>query len=278
MTYILEKLDQIPLELTLEKTETPNITRFSFLSLHQNKVYGHMYESHVSSKKTWIILYHGLGAHTLTPGYLAFVKWWTDQGYDVIGMDVRHQGGLTKGIPSIDQRGLYVSGVAQFETYYYTTIYADAYRLVTVAKTLKPDHHVYATGGSQGGALAFFAATMHQEVELLMIEMPSNVCIPILVNTSEGGFKAFKTHHVDLPDWLLSDIDLLAYAKKLHIPILMASGTNDTICPYSTAIKLYDMLDTKKKIITYEGFGHGGYDDLFFQEKLQFIFEHQKKG
>lgn len=275
---ILKNATKISLDLHIEKTQNALASRFSFRSLNNDIIYGHFFETKEISKNTWIILYHGLGAHTQTAGYLEFVSWWNNQGYDVIGMDIRQQGGLTKGLPLIDQRGLYLSGLESLNTYYYTCVYVDAYRLVDVALTLKPNHRIYVAGGSQGGALALVASSLHPSIQLAMVEMPSNTDIQTLIHESTGGFRAFSTYEVKIPNWIMDDIDVMSYAKHIKVPVLLSSGTEDSICPHKTAVSLYNALNCTKKLIVYPGYGHGGYDALFFKEKLSFIQEIEKNA
>lgn len=277
MKQLLTKMNDIPIDLLYEKQEEKTGILFSYLSLHHDRVYGRFFESKEKSKNAWIVLYHGLGAHTLTKGYLEFVKWWTDEGFDVIGIDMRHQGGLTKGNPEPDQRGLYLSGLSDFEHYYYTAVYLDSYRLIDVALQIKSHPMVIANGGSQGGALALFVGAMHPKTSLILADMPSNTDIKTLIHGSTGGFKAFLDHEVTPPYWLLSEIDLLNYAPKIKVPVLLTSGTLDQICPLSTAEKLFLSLDGDKTFMHYDAYGHGGYDEIHFPEKLKTIRYYQKK-
>jgi cephalosporin-C deacetylase len=278
MKSLIDLIKTQPFEIKHEQLNNPRITRFSYPSHHGDLVYGHLFETDKKQHPACILLYHGLGAHTMSGGYLTFVKWWNDQGYDVIGMDVRNQGGLTKGKPSVDPRGLYLSGIDSFEDYYYTSIYVDAYLLVDVATQLKNYEHIYATGGSQGGALALFVAAMHPRIDLVMAEMPSNTDIHTLIQASEGGFKAFKTEHIQEPKWLFTEIDLMSYAKLIKKPVLLSTGSIDPICPPQTAKSFYEKLSFPKRFLIYEGCGHGGYDELLFKEKCQFILNYQKKA
>jgi len=278
MKSLIDTIKDQPLEIKQESMNDPRIVRFSYRSLHDDRIYGHLFKTEKEQHHACILLYHGLGAHTLTSGYLTFVKWWNDQGYDVIGMDVRHQGGISKGIPKVDQRGLYLSGIESFETYYYTSIYVDAYLLVDVLEKMKNYDHIYATGGSQGGALALFVSAMHPKIDLVMAEMPSNTEIKTLIHASEGGFKAFKTQSIHEPEWLYTEIDLMSYAHLIKKPMLLSTGSIDLICPPQTAKSFYERVSSPKQFLIYEGYGHGGYDELLFKEKLQFINNYQKKA
>lgn len=276
MKTLINTLSQKPLNLTFETDNHKQGILFSYLSYHDDRIYGRYFEATSNIKDAWIILYHGLGAHTLTEGYLEFVTWWNNQGYDVIGMDVRHQGGLTKGLPAVDSRGLYLSGMNSFENYYYTAVYMDAYRLVDVAYQIKKQT-IIVNGGSQGGTLSLFVGASHPKIHLVLADMPSNINLLTLINQSTGGFKAFLDHNITPPKWLFDEIDLMSYVKNIKKPVLLASGTDDTVCPMSTIEKFYLSLTCEKSFIRYDHYTHGGYDTLHFPEKLKFIHQFQKK-
>lgn len=269
---MLQELNLLPLDFKHTSQESLFGQGFSFLSLKQQIIYGTYWKSAQPTKKTWLVLYHGLGAHTQTEGYISFVKDWLLQGYDVIGIDVRGQGGRTKMHLPVDPKGLYVTGYPNVDDYYYSLIYMDSYRLIDICKKLEPDHRIIVNGGSQGGALALFVGAMHPNVDLILADMPSNTDISVLIHESTGGFKAFQ-HLSSVEPWLMSEIDLLSYAPMIKKPVLLASGTLDTVCPTKTCETLYQELKSKKALYLYPGFGHGGYDALHFKNKLKFIEE-----
>jgi len=278
MQNLILELNQKPLDFKIESLDTANGVLFSYLSHHDDLVYGRYWNAESGTKNKWIILYHGLGAHTGTPGYLEFVFWWTKKGYDVIGMDARNQGGLTKGHPATNPKGLYLSGLSSFNQYYYTSVYSDAYRLIDVAHLIKPHSEIIVNGGSQGGALALFVGAVHPLVDLILADMPSNVDIKKLIHTSEGGFKAFLSNNVIPPKWLFEEIDILSYAHVIKKPVLIASGDKDLVCPIETAKALMNELSGEKSFILYENYGHGGYDLMHFPKKIEFISKYEKKG
>jgi cephalosporin-C deacetylase len=273
MIALIDHIKQKPLNLSIESNIHRDGTMFSYLSYHNDRIYGRYFEATLNIKNKWIILYHGLGAHTNTEGYLTFVSWWNAQGYDVIGMDVRHQGGLTKGFPEPNPKGLYLSGIENFENYYYTAIYIDAYRLVDVAYQIK-QQAIIANGGSQGGTLSLFVGATHPKINLILADMPSNIDIKTLINHSTGGYKAFLDFKIIPPNWLFEEIDLMSYVKEIKKPVLMASGSDDTVCPISTAEHFFESLDCKKSFMRYDHYGHGGYDIQHFLEKIKFIKTH----
>ena len=278
MQNLILKLNQKPLDFKIESHDSTNGVLFSYRSHHNDLILGRYWNAEFNIKNVWIILYHGLGAHTGTAGYLEFVSWWTKKGYDVIGMDVRNQGGLTKGHPAPNPKGLYLSGLSSFNQYYYTSVYADAYRLIDVAHLIKPHSEIIVNGGSQGGALALFAGAIHPLVDLILADMPSNIDIKKLIEASEGGFTAFLSNHIIPPKWLFEEIDLLSYANDIKKPTLIASGDKDLVCPTETAKTLFNELNVEKSFILYETYGHGGYDVMHFPKKIEFINKHEKKG
>lgn len=274
---LLHQLSLIPINYKLTDPQPLSGQGFCFQSMMQQTIYGTYWKTSEPSKQTWLVLFHGLGAHTSTEGYLHFVNQWLHQGYDVIGIDVRGQGGRTQNHCHTDSKGLYLTGYPNFFEYYYSLIYMDSYRLIDVCHIIEPHHKIIANGGSQGGALALFVGAMHQDVQLILADMPSNTDIIYLISHSTGGFQAFKSFS-HLEPWLVEDIDLLSYASLIQKPVLLASGSLDTVCPLKTSESLYQKLSTKKSMIVYHGFGHGGYDDLHFPKKLKFIEQHNNKG
>lgn len=250
---------------------------FRFMSTYDTWVYGKFLTPEHASSSEVIVLFHGLGAHMETEGYLEIAQSWINLGYNVIGMDVRHQGGKTLGFPKRDPEGLYLSGIDHLDTYYYYQVYLDAYRLIDVAKLLMPDAHLYATGGSQGGALAIFVGMYHPNVEIIMADMPSCIDIPYLIHNTESGFKTFKNYiaksnpNSEMIKHLLSEIDLGIICKDIKKPILLSSGDQDNICPLKTTESFFNSIQCDKDLIVYPGYGHGGYDHLHFKKKRQWI-------
>lgn len=269
---LIEKLNNLPVNIKFE-----NSSEFTFDSFNDTVVHGKIFKADQYKTNRLILFYHGLGAHTQTQGYKDLAQMWVEAGYDVIGIDLRHQGGKTKGNPQLSTYGLYVSGIDHFENYYYTNLYLDAFRLVEVAKILFPNHLLIANGGSQGGALSLFVASLHKDVKICLADMPSNCDIPFLIEHSKSAFSAFElyfkehkkneSHAIDI----LKEIDLLNHVENIKIPTLLASGTKDEVCPTQTTQLVMGKLQCKKDIFIYEGYGHGGYDAIHFPIKLKWI-------
>lgn len=272
---LIEKLNSITINLDIQ-----NENEFTFSGFNQTTVYGKIFKTEKKKLNRLILFYHGLGANTDTLGFKELAQMWTDNGYDVIGFDARNQGGKTKGYPELSLYGLYVSGIDDFEKYYYTNLYLDAYRLVEVAKIIFPNHLLIANGGSQGGALSLFAASHHPDIKICLADMPSNSDIPFLIKYTKSAFSAFSTFFMDHPESkdasmeILKKIDLLNHVKEITAPTLLASGTQDPVCPSRTAQSIFDRLNCKKEILFYEGYGHGGYDKLHFPKKIKWIEDH----
>jgi cephalosporin-C deacetylase len=249
---------------------------FTYQSTFKTTIHGRIFPAD-HKNHICVIMYHGLGAHTKTQGYIDLAHMWNEKGYDVIGIDMRNQGGKTIGLPKISSYGLYASGYQSLEDYYYTQLYIDSYLLVEVAKSIFPNHQFIANGGSQGGAIALCVASMHKDITCCLADMPSNTDIPFLIHESQSAFKVFKSLFDDYPEdkqktlSILSHIDTLSFAPHIHQPTLLSSGSDDTICPTVTTYKIFDALTCKKDLILYPGYGHGGFDHLHFAKKLDFI-------
>jgi cephalosporin-C deacetylase len=257
--------------------EFENDTHFSFISTLNCKIYCRFF-SQENLEAPVIVLFHGVGAHTNTVGYREIKDFWYSNGFNVVGMDVRNQGGMTIGEPTVSNHGLYASGIFNNFNYFHH-IYFDAVALVNVVKRLYPHSPIIAVGGSQGGTLAIISSILNSNVSLVLADMPNCIDIKALIQNSKGGFQIFKSsfftvhpqyHHVIES---LSQIDLMHYVDQMKKPILLSSGNLDEICPLDNLMMFYEKLTCKKNIEVYENFGHGGYDQLHNNKKLSFISE-----
>ncbi len=257
--------------------EYENDTYFSFISTLNCKIHCRFF-SQEKLEAPVIVLFHGVGAHTSTAGYREIKDFWYSNGFHVVGMDVRNQGGMTHGAPTVSEHGLYASGIFNNFSYFHH-IYFDAVALVKIVKGLYPRSPIITVGGSQGGTLAIISSIFNSHVSLVLADMPNCIDVKALIQNSKGGFKIFKSsffithpqYHLVIESLL--QIDLMNYVDHMNKPILLSSGNLDEICPLNNFMAFYEKLTCKKSIEIYEHFGHGGYDQLHNNKKLSFIYE-----
>lgn len=268
-------------ELTMiERSQDYTQYEISYQSLDQARIYGKLWTPNHPNNKC-IVLFHGLGAHTSTEGYLAIALRYVAHGFHVVGFDVRLQGGKT--IDPTKYRyleyGLYAGNIDSLFDYYYIKVYQDALMLMHVIDQIDflKDTIKIATGGSQGGALALFVSSIRSNIDACVVDIPSCCNIPYLMNHSDGGFKQVNQLLMDVLELTtpvmnqLSYIDLMNLTSYIKCRVLASVGGLDTICPPESFESTYQQIKTYKQRITYPEYGHGGFDLIHFPKKLAFI-------
>ena len=71
--------------------------------------------------------------------------------------------------------------------------------------------------------------------------------------------------------------DVINMADKIKCPVYSSVGSIDDICPASFYIEAYDKITSLKEVVWYEGYGHGGFEEIHFPKKLQYVLDYLKK-
>lgn len=211
-----------------------------------------------------VVIYHGYSGSKPDPSNLLI---WTSQGYAVLAVDVRGQGGDSDdgGVyPGGHRPGFMTMGIGNPHTYYYRGVYVDSVRaLETLAAQPAVDkNRIGVTGGSQGGGLSLATSALCTfiaggvRVKAVVAEIPF-LChferAVTLVDTypykeiadycriREGGAieKAMHT---------LSYFDCMNLSERIEAATLVTVGIMDMICPPSTVFAAYNRLKGTKDI------------------------------
>lgn len=165
---------------------------------------------------------------------------WRELGFAVLAVDYRGFGKSTQVAPS--------------EAYAYEDAEASWAHLATLA----PGRKRYIVGHSLGGAIAAELARRHPEASGLVMEA-TFTSVKDMIDQSPWGF---------LPVGLIltQRFDTLAKVQALHMPVLVAHGTRDTIVPYQMGERLYEAAPGPKRFIRVEGAGHHNLSGAGFME------------
>lgn len=219
-----------------------------------------------------ILLFHGYSGNSGDwQDKLAFVS----QGYSVVAMDCRGQGGLSEdpgGVRGNTHRGQIIRGLDDVpDRLLFRQIFLDAAQLARIVMRLPevdPDR-VGATGGSQGGGLTLACAALEPRIRKIAPVFPF-LCDYLRVwemDLAAGAYEELKTYF-RLFDPLherhnevftrLGYIDVQHLAGRIRAETLMAVGLMDTICPPSTQFAAYNRITAPKRLLIYPDFGHEG--------------------
>jgi cephalosporin-C deacetylase len=150
------------------------------------------------------------------------------------------------------------------ENYYYRGAFMDLVRAVDfVASRPEVDtDHIFAEGGSQGGAFTMVAAALDSRISAaaptipFLSDYPDYFSIvhwptePVLRRASELGIpdeELYKT---------LSYFDVKNFAGKIKCPVVMGFGLQDGVCPPHTNFAGYNLITSPKEYRCYAQAGH----------------------
>ncbi|HHU23712.1 MAG: acetylxylan esterase [Bacilli bacterium] len=255
---------------------------FYFTGVANTKVYGCLFLNKTKdAKKELIVLYHGLGAVIATEGYQQIAKYWLDEGYSVLGMDSRLQGGKTIDPNHYQYReyGLTAFNILDPDNYYSKRLFQDALQLLEITESLPEikSWPIYVTGGSKGGELSLFSASLSKKVSLCLCDIPSGCYLEGRIKGAHGSYRELNKFIADHPEReeqvlkTVSYFDLANFASQIACPVLASVGSEDLICPPDFFYQAYRQIPSPKVFIEYAGYGHGGYDSIHMAKKFVFI-------
>ncbi|WP_219835871.1 alpha/beta fold hydrolase [Paenibacillus sp. R14(2021)] len=214
-------------------------------------------------------------------GYTANAGDWADKlslvslGYSVFAMDCRGQGGYSEDAGSVKgntHNGHIIRGLDDHpDQLLFRHIFLDCAQLAGIAlnSTEVDPAHVYAMGGSQGGALTIACAALEPRVSKLAPVFPflsdyRRVWEMDLDRDAYAELRTFFRHFDPQHEreeeifTKLGYIDIQFLANRIEGEVLMGVGLMDTICPPSTQFAAYNKITAAKRLEIYPDFGHEG--------------------
>jgi cephalosporin-C deacetylase len=214
-------------------------------------------------------------------GYHSDAGDWTDkvamaaEGFWVVALDVRGQGGLSEDVgltTKTSLKGHIIRGVESGpKELFYRSVFLDIYQLtrLVLAEPQVDSSKLYAYGASQGGALALICAAVAPEIK------ESFVCYPFLSDYREAyRLDVENSAYEELAYWFrfkdplhqreeaffetLDYIDLQYFAPWIKGKVHWAIGLADTVCPPKTQFAVYNQLSSAadKEMLIYPEYGH----------------------
>ncbi|MET1006562.1 MAG: acetylxylan esterase [Propionibacteriaceae bacterium] len=207
-----------------------------------------------------VVHYHGYSGGR---GFPHSYTQWAQAGWAHFVMDTRGQGwsvggasGTVDASPDAGIRhtpGFMTAGIASPETYYYRRVYADAVRLLEVAKAsdfVNADR-IAVTGGSQGGGITIAAAGLAALSDISLVGAAPDV--PFLCDFPRALALTDSHPYAEITQFLAGWRDqvepayrTLGYFDGVHLgrlataPALFSVGLMDPVCPPSTVFAAFN--------------------------------------
>ncbi len=203
------------------------------------------------------------------PGYgqsLGPQRFYADNGFAALAVSVRaHTGSDAEYRPGFP--GLMLAGIENPTGYAYQGIYADAWRAMDIALALPniDRERIYVRGTSQGGGLTLLIAATRPEVKAAAPNVPFLCAIRDALTLTNsypyGEVNDYLRLYPDRRDAVmhtLDTIDILNFAPRITVPILLSIGLKDDVCPPETGFALVNALTTSVEVETYANAAHEG--------------------
>ena len=229
-----------------------------------------------------VLMFHGYSGSSGNWGdKLGYVA----QGFTVVALDCRGQGGLSEdvgGVKGGTLQGHIIRGLdGRPEDLLYRAIFLDTAQLARIVMALpgvNPDR-VGAMGASQGGALTIACAALEPRIRRAAPVYPflSDYQRVWEMDLDVDAYRELREYfrHFDPTHarqgaifTTLGYIDIQHLARRVQAEVLLAVGLRDTICPPSTQFAAYNKLTCPKSLALYPDFGHEdlpGLADQVFQ-------------
>lgn len=229
-----------------------------------------------------VLLFHGYsgnaGDWSDKLGYIAL-------GYSVFAMDCRGQGGLSEdvgGTKGNTLNGHIIRGLDDKpENLLFRHIFLDTAELAGIVMDMSDidKQKVYATGGSQGGALTLACAALEPRISKLATVYPFLSDYKRVWNMDlakdaylelKQYFRSFDPMHEREEEIFttLGYIDIQNLVSRIKADVLFATGLMDSVCPPSTQFAAYNKINASKELLIYPDFGHenlSGLNDKIYQ-------------
>ena len=264
------------------------IISFYYDSVNDTKIYAKLYLRWEPSRPV-VAYYHGHMSYIDDPNNDWHCMNLVAAGFNVVMIDMRFQNG--KVVDNNNYRyKQYPSAcynIDDLENCYNKRLDQDALKILDIIKdpTIFKDINgtplanmpLLVAGPSQGGGLSLMVSAMSDlDIVCSLSDVPSDCGIKDRIINREGKYGVisdFLVDHPELREVVMANqdyFDVINMADKINIPIIASIGTLDDCCPPKYFYQAYKKIKGEKKLDIYEGYGHGGFEEIHLPKKIEF--------
>lgn len=191
-----------------------------------------------------------------------------EKGFIVLEVGVH---GIPVNQPAEVYAGLYNGALKRYHSfnmedrdrYYYKRIFTGCVRGIDFIEQLPEYNGCLATfGGSQGGGLSIIIAGLDKRVKGLVSYYPAMSDMAGYTAGRAGGWPhTLKDKKYHTPQILntLAYFDVSSFAREVNVPGFYTFGYNDMVCPPTTTMSVYNVIDAPKELRIAETTAHYAY-------------------
>lgn len=217
---------------------------------------------------------------------------WAAEGFVVMAMDCRGQGGKSENIESSTVgtalKGLIIRGIEEGpEALYFKRVFLDTVIASRILMSLGEvdEERIFVQGASQGGALALVCAALEPRIKRVFTTHPylsdyrRAFELDIKNSAYEELFYWFRfrdpLHEKEETFFqTLEYIDVQHFAPRIKAEVIMATGLDDEICFPSTQFAVFNKITSPKDVILLPEYGHEYYPKV--ADKVRGFFIHNE--
>jgi Acetyl xylan esterase (AXE1). len=225
----------------------------------------------IEGKIPAVVMFHGYWSNSGEwSGKLPYIA----EGFCVLAMDVRGQGGLSvdNGVyKGNTQSGHIIRGLESDspDDLFYRDVYLDTAQCVKILKTMDfvDEKNIFATGASQGGALTIACASLVDDLK------GAAAIYPFLCDFRGIYQNNFKNPTYEEITWYfrqrdpnhlkedffferLAYIDIKNRAKDVKCDVLWMTALMDNVCPPFSQMAAYNNITSNKRIVFFPEYQH----------------------
>lgn len=272
----LREMESLPLDYILDPVDIPsqvaNFYHLTFKGVGGATIHCQL----ITPKETVGRNFKGLlqfhGYHTDSGDFQDKIGW-AAEGFVVLAMDARGQGGLSEDRTQTSggvMKGLIIRGIEEGKNnLYFRQVFLDTAHAARILKSMDfvNENRIYAQGASQGGGLTIACAGLVPDLYRIYVSYPflSDYRKAYSLGAQTSAFE-------EIPYWFqfrdplhkrekeifdtLEYIDIQHFAPRIKAEVCWAVGMQDTIVPPITQMATYNNITTKKNLIVLPEYGH----------------------
>ncbi len=212
-----------------------------------------------------VVHFHSGGGHR---GYPVDFLHWIMNGYAVVSMDFRQQGGLTGSNTPLIRCGansFSVMNILDYRSYYLYHAWTDALISLRVAEQFEEmdENNIVVTGSSQGGGTSLAMAALRPDiVKVCLAAVPSycwwerRIFIRSACAADISRFIELNPEFEETVFNTMSYYDVINFVDSIQCPVIMSCGMKDEQTPPDCVYAAYNKIKSEKFIHNYSAGRH----------------------
>lgn len=212
-----------------------------------------------------VVHFHGGGGHR---GYPLDYLHWMMNGYAVISMDFRQQGGLTGSNTPMMRCGansFAVMNILDYRSYHLYHSWTDALLSLRIAEQFEEmdENNIVVTGTSQGGGTSLVMAALRPDIVKVCLSAVPSYCWwerRIFIRSAcAADISLFIAKNQELEETVyntMSYYDVINFVDRIKCPVLMSCGMKDASTPPDCVYAAYNKIVSEKYMQNYSAGGH----------------------